>query len=226
MDAGINNELGGGRRHEDHGPLQLSLPHCNFLFWRKLMRASMTSWCSATPQRCATCTEAIAGNVLESHCKLYIGTPQVGAGIEDELVLGDPTAPRYVYWSFAEKSLIELVLAPQVDAGIDDELVLGDPTAPRYVYWDGELLPTPSGPDVLTFKLLSFWGKIRAGLGAVGIKKPMPGAWPPLSRCAGIRSPLGRVLGRPQSQPLSGLQTSSALVHLARRHERVLRATA
>jgi len=128
----------------------------------------------------------------------YIGTPQVDAGIDDELVLGDPTAPRYVYWGFAEKLLIELVLAPQVDAGIDDELVLGDPTAPRYVYWGGELLPTPSGPDVLTFKLLSFWGKIRAGLGAVGIKKPMPGAWPPISRCAGQNpQPCGARTGAP-----------------------------
>ena len=64
----------------------------------------------------------------------------------------------------------------QVDAGVADQLVLGDPTAPRFVLWNGELLPTPSGPDVLTFRLLSLWGKIRAGLGAVGIKQPLPGA--------------------------------------------------
>ena len=56
-----------------------------------------------------------------------------------------------------------------------DQLVLGDPKAPRFVLWNGELLPTPSGPDVLTFRLLSLWGKIRAGLGAIGIKKPLPG---------------------------------------------------
>ena len=62
-----------------------------------------------------------------------------------------------------------------MDAGIVDELVFGDPTAPRFVFWDGELLPTPSGPDVVTFRLLSLWGKIRAGLGAIGIKEPMPG---------------------------------------------------
>ena len=54
--------------------------------------------------------------------------------------------------------------------------MLGDPTAPRFVLWNGELLPTPSGPDVVTFRLLSLWGKIRAGLGAVGIKQPLPGA--------------------------------------------------
>lgn len=68
----------------------------------------------------------------------------------------------------------DAMLKAAVDAGIDDELVLGDPTAPRFVLWGGELLPTPSGPDVVTFKLLTLWGKLRAGLGAVGIKKPMP----------------------------------------------------
>ena len=63
----------------------------------------------------------------------------------------------------------------QVDAGVADELVLGDPKAPRFVYWDKELRPTPSGPDVLTFNLMSPLGKIRAGLGAMGFKAPLPG---------------------------------------------------
>ena len=63
----------------------------------------------------------------------------------------------------------------QVMAGVDGELVLGDPQAPRVVYWDGKLRKTPSGPDALTFDLLSPWGKIRAGLGAVGLKEPLPG---------------------------------------------------
>jgi hypothetical protein len=40
--------------------------------------------------------------------------------------------------------------------------------------------PAAAGLDVLTFDLLSIVGKIRAGLGAIGIKKPLPGAptWP------------------------------------------------
>ncbi len=63
----------------------------------------------------------------------------------------------------------------QVDANIAEDLVFGDPKAPRFVFWDKKLRPTPSGPDVLTFDLLSIWGKIRAGLGAAGIKKPLPG---------------------------------------------------
>ena len=71
---------------------------------------------------------------------------------------------------------LTLSIRRQVDAGVADQLVLGDPKAPRFVLWNGELLPTPSGPDVLTFRLLSLWGKIRAGLGAIGIKKPLPGA--------------------------------------------------
>lgn len=41
--------------------------------------------------------------------------------------------------------------------------MFGDPKAPRFVFWDKKLRPTPSGPDVLTFDLLSIWGKIRAG---------------------------------------------------------------
>ena len=63
-----------------------------------------------------------------------------------------------------------------LDCGIKEELVLGDPTAPRFVFWQGELLPVPGGPaDLPVFKLLSLWGKLRAGLGAVGLfKAPAP----------------------------------------------------
>eukprot|EP00192_Tetraselmis_astigmatica_P003616 CAMPEP_0117682508 /NCGR_PEP_ID=MMETSP0804-20121206/19706_1 /TAXON_ID=1074897 /ORGANISM="Tetraselmis astigmatica, Strain CCMP880" /LENGTH=573 /DNA_ID=CAMNT_0005492643 /DNA_START=52 /DNA_END=1773 /DNA_ORIENTATION=+ len=69
----------------------------------------------------------------------------------------------------------DAVLGMAVDLGIEKELVFGDPKAPRFVYWDKKLRPTPSGPDVLTFDLLSLWGKIRAGLGAAGILKgPKP----------------------------------------------------
>lgn len=68
----------------------------------------------------------------------------------------------------------DAVLKAAVDAGCVDDLVLGDPKAPRFVYWEGRLRPTPSGPDVVTFDLMSLLGKIRAGLGAMGIKSPMP----------------------------------------------------
>lgn len=68
----------------------------------------------------------------------------------------------------------------QVDAGLGKDLVMGDPKAPRFVFWNKKLRPTPSGPDVLTFDLLSIWGKLRAGLGAAGIKKAAPGAASPL----------------------------------------------
>ena len=74
----------------------------------------------------------------------------------------------------------------QVDAGIAEDLVFGDPKAPRFVFWNKKLRPTPSGPDVLTFDLLSIWGKIRAGLGAAGIKKPLPGR---LQVCAHVSIP-------------------------------------
>ena len=65
-----------------------------------------------------------------------------------------------------------------MDAGVDKDLVFGDPTAPRFVYWENKLRATPSGLDAVTFDLLTFWGKIRAGLGAVGLlKAPAPGTW-------------------------------------------------
>jgi oxygen-dependent protoporphyrinogen oxidase len=66
------------------------------------------------------------------------------------------------------------MLKAAVDAGVADKLVLGDPTAPRFVWWEGRLRPTPSGPDVVTFDLMSLLGKIRAGLGAAGFKNPLP----------------------------------------------------
>jgi len=69
----------------------------------------------------------------------------------------------------------DFVLKAAVDAGCADELVFGDPTAARYVFWEGELRRVPSGPDAVTNNLLSLWGKIRAGLGAVGLlKAPAP----------------------------------------------------
>ncbi|KAL4430008.1 hypothetical protein ABPG77_004378 [Micractinium sp. CCAP 211/92] len=70
----------------------------------------------------------------------------------------------------------DFILQAAVDSGVADQLVLGDPTAPRFVYWDKKLRPTPSGPDALTFDLMSIGGKIRAGLGALGFKAPMPEA--------------------------------------------------
>jgi protoporphyrinogen/coproporphyrinogen III oxidase len=69
----------------------------------------------------------------------------------------------------------DFMLKAAVDAGVVNELVFGDPQAPRFVMWEGRLRPTPSGPDVVTFDLMSPLGKIRAGLGAIGIKAPMPG---------------------------------------------------
>ena len=63
-----------------------------------------------------------------------------------------------------------------MDAGLDKKLVFGDPKAPRFVLWNKKLRPTPSGPDVLTFDLLSIWGKLRAGIGALGFKQKPPGA--------------------------------------------------
>lgn len=53
---------------------------------------------------------------------------------------------------------------------------MGDPKAPRFVFWEGKLRPVPDSPlSGITFDLMTFPGKIRAGLGAIGIKPAAPG---------------------------------------------------
>lgn len=60
-----------------------------------------------------------------------------------------------------------------VDVGLKDELVLADRRLPRYVYWNGQLMPVPmSPPAMVTSKLLSFKGKLRALFGALGFVPP------------------------------------------------------
>ncbi|KAG8477567.1 hypothetical protein CXB51_030815 [Gossypium anomalum] len=68
------------------------------------------------------------------------------------------------------------ILTMAVDSGLKDDLVLGDPNAPRFVLWEGKLRPVPSKPtDLPFFDLMSIAGKLRAGLGAIGIRPPPPG---------------------------------------------------
>lgn len=60
-----------------------------------------------------------------------------------------------------------------VDVGLRDELVLADHTLPRFVFWNKELFALPMKPaDLLSFRLLSIPGAIRAGLGAAGFVLP------------------------------------------------------
>eukprot|EP00249_Psilotum_nudum_P014740 c24977_g1_i1 orf=242-1966(+) len=68
------------------------------------------------------------------------------------------------------------ILTMVVDIGLKDELLLGDPNAPRFVLWEGKLKPVPAGPaDLPFFDLMSIPGKLRAGLGALGLRPPPPG---------------------------------------------------
>ena len=70
------------------------------------------------------------------------------------------------------------------ELGIDDELVLADGSLPRFVYYKGNgagdklanlhALPTNLPWDLLDFNLLTWPGKIRAGIGAIGLIAPKP----------------------------------------------------
>jgi len=86
------------------------------------------------------------------------------------------------------------------ELGITDDLVLADGSLPRFVYWKGggagdklanlHALPTNLPGDLLDFNLLTWPGKIRAGLGAVGFIAP-----PPEDREESIREFVTRHLG-------------------------------
>ena len=54
--------------------------------------------------------------------------------------------------------------------GLKEEVRFADAALSRFVFWEGKLyaLPASLSDAVLRFGLLSWPGKIRAGLGAIG----------------------------------------------------------
>jgi oxygen-dependent protoporphyrinogen oxidase len=86
------------------------------------------------------------------------------------------------------------------ELGLDNELVLADGSLPRFVYYKGNgagekladlhALPTNLPGDLFDFFLLTWPGKIRAGLGALGFVSP-----PPQDREESVREFVTRHLG-------------------------------
>jgi len=67
------------------------------------------------------------------------------------------------------------ILQTACDVGLQSEILLADPSSYRFVWWEGALRALPAGPtDAVFGDFLSLPGKIRAGLGAIGIKDPPP----------------------------------------------------
>ena len=82
---------------------------------------------------------------------------------------------------------------PRYEVGIADDLVFAPAELPPWVFWEGKLnaLPKNLPGDLLTFNLLTWPGKIRAGLGAVGLLL----APPPENKEESIREFVTRHLG-------------------------------
>ncbi len=60
-----------------------------------------------------------------------------------------------------------------VDVGLKDELVLADGKLPRFVFLNGKLNALPmSPPSAIATKVLTWGGKIRLALGAIGFARP------------------------------------------------------
>jgi oxygen-dependent protoporphyrinogen oxidase len=66
------------------------------------------------------------------------------------------------------------ILQLAVEVGLKSELVFADHKLPRYVYWQGQLMPVPMNPKtMISSRLLSEGGKLRALLGAIGFVPPV-----------------------------------------------------
>jgi len=70
----------------------------------------------------------------------------------------------------------DAILTVACDAGMRDDILLADPDSDRFVLWDGKLRALPSSIQTAVLGTFLTWpGKIRAGLGAIGIRPPAPG---------------------------------------------------
>jgi oxygen-dependent protoporphyrinogen oxidase len=124
----------------------------------------------------------------------------VDAGLKDELVFGDPDAPRFVFW---EGRLRPVPGGPAVRCSA---LTPAQRTraAPRRAAPTAPPYRARAAQDLPVFDLMSIIGKIRAGLGAMGVRPAPPGPEESveqfvrrnLVRAAGAAAPHARRLRR------------------------------
>jgi protoporphyrinogen/coproporphyrinogen III oxidase len=65
------------------------------------------------------------------------------------------------------------ILGLAVKVGLKDRLLFADRRLPRFIYWQKQLLAVPMSPQAaIATPLLSFGGKLRALIGAIGFARP------------------------------------------------------
>ncbi|KAJ4825572.1 Protoporphyrinogen oxidase 1, chloroplastic [Turnera subulata] len=145
-------------------PSNLARPHSSSTADCVIVGGGISGLCIA--QALATKHRSVAPNVIVTEAR-----DRVGGNIT--------TVERDGYlWEEGPNSFqpSDAMLTMAVDSGLKEDLVLGDPEAPRFVLWEGKLRPVPGKPtDLPFFDLMSIGGKLRAGLGALGLRPSPPG---------------------------------------------------
>jgi len=136
------------------------------------------------PHSCIIIGSGISGSSLAHHLTHNHGTPDILLTERNPTVGGNVISKSNdegFVWEEGPNSFqpTPAICQTVYELGLNDELVLADASLPRFVFWKGagagdklanlHALPTNLPGDLLTFTLLTWPGRIRAGLGAIGL---------------------------------------------------------